>query len=948
GTDLTATLVFLASTVADRDFDGLPDDIEQAIGTGEGTRDTDRDGLDDFTEIRQGLDPLGGLGIPTGIVSAVSLRGTAEAVALLGSIDGNSRLTALVVTGSGGLATVDASQFKTPRVLAELDLPGTNTDVAVDSVRGFAVVAANEGGLHIIDVSDPARPTLLQTLLFGDASHVEVRDGFAYVTVGAKLVMVDLNTGDVWQTLNLGALGGFTLTDIAIENATLYTMDTNHMLRAIAVIGNIMTVRGSLSLPDGGGKLFVGGGVAYVGTTSVNAQGYLTVDVTNAASLTLLSGVDVNNVAGQALAANGSGLLITTGTRSVIQGLVHALDVSNSDDPTNTGAFITRITLPASPRDLKIANGLAFVADGAGGLQIVNYVGFDTQGVAPAVSIAVEGLDADPATPGIQALEGRTVRIVPTISDDVQVRNVELLVNGQVVSNDVAFPFELFARVPTIAVGGDTLTVQVRATDTGGNVALSNVMAMDVVPDSFPPQLLSVSIDDGASRLSVRSLDLVFDEPLNVARLTGAGVSLLRDGADGIFGTTDDQAIGVRLDTRDFGLYLSVVVQGILPAGNYRLTLDHTSIADFAGNQLAAPVVRNFTIRPAGGIRAASGVPEIATAPSANPGQIIAIAVPFNPTTARAEFSVSNSTTGVVSTKTVTVQASDAAHGLAYFTVPFEAMTGDMVVYSLVGGVRTDFADGTFPLQIVPIVTDVQVATITSSTVTIQMNGFGFIEGNNSQYRFGSEVAMDTDVSTGPDVGSRTDPVLGAVLNGRVSVTVPLNDGTFGPVSVRTAGGTSASYVVSLTAIQAVAFSGTPADPAEASANPGQAILLFGTGLSTNTDVLLRKPGDAGFVKPIAAAADGTSATLIVPANFFGGFGNYTLQTFGSASQSLLQILPAVSPAASLIVPVATLTQVIASATRGTPAAAAQPAANAGDVIELVGTNFGRGTRVLI
>ena len=76
------------------------------------------------------------------------------------------------------------------------------------------------------------------------------------------------------------------------------------------------------------------------------------------------------------------------------------VDVSSSADPSNTNAFLTRINLPAAPKDLSLANGLAFVADGSGGLQIVNYIGFDTQGTAPTVAIAVDGVDADPDTDG--------------------------------------------------------------------------------------------------------------------------------------------------------------------------------------------------------------------------------------------------------------------------------------------------------------------------------------------------------------------------------------------------------------------------------------------------------------------------------------------------------------------------------------------------------------------
>src|SRR5205085_5537523 len=49
----------------------------------------------------------------------------------------------------------------------------------------------------------------------------------------------------------------------------------------------------------------------------------------------------------------------------------------------------------------------------------------------------------------------------------------------------------------------------------------------------------------------------------------------------------------------------------------------------------------------------------------------------------------------------------------------------------------------------------------------------------------------------------------------------------------------------------------------------------------------------------------------------------------------------------SVAVKTATLTQVISSAVNGNAANGGQAAANVGQVIELVGTNFGAGTRVL-
>src|SRR5262249_29243848 len=119
----------------------------------------------------------------------------------------------------------------------------------------------------------------------------------------------------------------------------------------------------------------------------------------------------------------------------------------------------------------------------------------------------------------------------------------------------------------------------------------------------------------------------------------------------------------------------------------------------------------------------------------------------------------------------------------------------------------------------------------------------------------------------------------------------------FGAISVKTAGGTSASYGVNLSAISAVALSGTPADAGQAAANAGQAVTLSGAGLSTARDGRLGYGGGNGAggvveVKPSAAAADGSSATLVVPGYANGAF---TLQLFGSASQPLLQIVPTLS-----------------------------------------------------
>src|SRR5207237_2404464 len=121
-------------------------------------------------------------------------------------------------------------------------------------------VAANSGGLHRVDVSDPMQPKLLRTITDA-ANQVEVVDGIVYAAIGSALNSYDVLTGGRLQAL---PLGGGNLSGLAREGSFLYSMDNNHVLRAIDIREPIMVARGSLTMPDDGAKLFVGSGIAYI------------------------------------------------------------------------------------------------------------------------------------------------------------------------------------------------------------------------------------------------------------------------------------------------------------------------------------------------------------------------------------------------------------------------------------------------------------------------------------------------------------------------------------------------------------------------------------------------------------------------------------------------------------------------------------------------------------
>jgi hypothetical protein len=583
GIDLTRDLVFAASTAPDTDGDGLPDDVEFAIGTSPTNAFTAGDGIDDFTHvILAHTDPLDGRAFPTGVIASLSLPGTAQGLAVQGSTANPNQQTAYVALGTQGLAIVDATQFDKPVLLGEL--PGDSQDVAVDPTGQVAAVAAGSAGLNLVNVSNPAAPRLAQTVALNQpAVAVTISEGLAIVASGPNLISIDTATGQVVQTL---LLNGDILTGLARDGTRLVTMDASKNLHVVDVDDGLLVSRGSLTLTDGAGKIFTGNGLAYVAATSNLRGGFLTVDLTNPDHPKLAStSVGSTALAAGAFAANGSGLGLEVGDRA--SGDV--LDLFNIADPTKPGQFLTSISLSGSANAVAIASGIAYVADGSGGLQVVNYEPFDTAGKPPTVSISTPLADADPSTPGFQVAGGTQVPIQVQANDDVQVSRVELLVNGQVVSDQVSFPYDLSVIIPNPTPQVSTFDVQVRATDTGGNSTLSNVLSLISVPDTLPPAILQTSPSDGSSvAISQRTVTIDFSKPLAAATVTTANFQLLDPQGHPVPLTN----LGLRNGDRTVQLTFSQ-----LTGGAYQVVINAPAVTDTAGVALGtANVVSHFSV----------------------------------------------------------------------------------------------------------------------------------------------------------------------------------------------------------------------------------------------------------------------------------------------------------------------------------------------------------------
>jgi len=571
----------LSESSLDTDGDGFFDEAELILGTHWDNADSDGDGISDFEEFNSGTNPLSGIPVASGPIASLPLRGEAREVAI--SATPTSR-TGYVATGFDGLAIVDLSQLDRPAILGQLDLNGDAQDVAVDSLVSVAVVAAGAEGLHFVDVANPSSPRRLRTVAVA-ATQVELIDGIVYAAAGNRIQGYDPLSGDLMATLVLPASGD--ITGLTHDGDILYAMDANSKLHVLRVSPTSIEKLSDLVLPQGAGQISVSNGVLYAAAiTSYDRGGFATVDVSDPAIPLLISGSDVVSPfvgPGTAVLANGSGLGLVVGSPNG----QHMIQVMNLQDPENTDSFLTRFNLTAAPQNLAIASGIGYIANGSGGLVVVNYVPFDNMGLAPTVTAT--------GPSGSTVQEGSIVPIRVAVTDDVQVRDVELLINGVVVANDVSAPFDLSAITPALNSGVTDVRFQVRATDTGGNIGLSDVLTYSLTQDITPPQLSGSNPANGSAGFRVNAITLRFDTPIDVAQLASSGFTLMNLGANFVLGGGGDSPVTIdrfeALSSRRIVIYPSQP----LTEGNYQFTAQAGFISDIAGNVPVSDIVLNFT-----------------------------------------------------------------------------------------------------------------------------------------------------------------------------------------------------------------------------------------------------------------------------------------------------------------------------------------------------------------
>lgn len=573
---------FQPAAPADADDEGVPDQIEALLGTDGNRSDTDRDGLTDLEEIREGRDPLAAAGAGVGLQARVALPG-ANVVDVTAS--GERAFAAL---DQAGLAVLAVPLGGEPTVLGRLPLPGRARRVAAEGDR--VAVALGTAGLGLVNTADPAAARLEQQVLL-DASVlcVTVADGVAYVgTSDGRIHAVHLATGArlgdwLWTP-------GVAVEDLALTGDVLLAVNGQGL--SAWRLGEDLEPLGMLSLPgfaEGLGglrRISVGGALAYVTVY----EGFAAVDVSEPTALTLVGPVTPHGPNSfKQILPTGTGLgVAAVGTNPRDDG-THDVFLYNLGTPASTADFGAVFVTPGITYALALHQGRVLLADGPEGFAVLNPLARDGGTQPPEVSLRAN-FPLDPA----EAEEGTLAALIADTRDDVMVRQVEFHLDGQLRATDAAYPFEFRFQVPALAASETgRFTLRVRAVDTGGNETWSDPLEVAIARDRTVPRGRPTPPTSAGFGANLVRLGVLFSEPMDAATLAPETFQVIGSGPDRRFGTADDAAV-VGAVTYDAGDRVATLAfPESLPAGFYQAQL-LARAADLAGNRLAEPIVWNF------------------------------------------------------------------------------------------------------------------------------------------------------------------------------------------------------------------------------------------------------------------------------------------------------------------------------------------------------------------
>ncbi len=295
------------------------------------------------------------------ILGMADTPGDARNIAVQGSY-------AYVADRSGDLRVLDISDPLAPVVVSACSIPGYGNDVAV--AGDYAYVAADDYGLQVIDISDPAAPVRVggcDTAAY--ANGVAVDGDYVYlvdyqrgpVTVDGGLYVIDVTDPTDPQITGSHLMSSPASLDVAVAGDYAYVAAAHLGLQVFSIADPAApALVGGYSDGNYPLRVAVFGDYAYVGDSNTGLD---IVDVTTDPENPSLVGTC-------AIPGNARGVYLT-GDYAFVAGEDAGLQVIRVTNPAAPVIINSRDT-PGDARGVTVTGGYAYVADGSSGVQIID------------------------------------------------------------------------------------------------------------------------------------------------------------------------------------------------------------------------------------------------------------------------------------------------------------------------------------------------------------------------------------------------------------------------------------------------------------------------------------------------------------------------------------------------------------------------------------------------
>ncbi|WP_413162054.1 cadherin domain-containing protein [Capilliphycus salinus ALCB114379] len=280
--------------------------------------------------------------------------GSAQAVSIVGNL-------AYIANDREGLQILDISNPASPTLRGSIDTPGRAKDIAV--AGNFAYIADDNGSLQVIDISNPATPTIVANApTGGEANGVAVAGNFAYVSDNnGGLQIIDITDPTRPAPRGQIATPGRAW-DVAVAGNFAYVADAgNGGLRIFNITDpDNPTAAGNVSTGANARGVSVVGNLAYVANTGNN-----NLSIINVSSPASPQVVGVYNTGGDAFGVSVSGDFAYVAYEA------DGLQIVNVSDPTNP-TLEYGLDTDGNALGVSVVGNSVYLADGNGGLKVLD------------------------------------------------------------------------------------------------------------------------------------------------------------------------------------------------------------------------------------------------------------------------------------------------------------------------------------------------------------------------------------------------------------------------------------------------------------------------------------------------------------------------------------------------------------------------------------------------